>query len=367
MIIALAALHQLSTSQDAGPPSSLDDLVPASSCNNRKTFNIVWSCLTTIFACTWIAVHPNLPVNGEWPFVRRLKIFVLALIAPELIVSWALRQWISSRRLARIYKDYGWTQTHGFFAIMGGFQICESDGTGLRTLKVDELEPYVKDHAITVSKEEILDKSKGDFLSKALVLLQVSWFVLQILARANQHLAITELEFVTLGYAILNFVTYFCWLNKPLDVQYPIKITTRSEVTSTDSPTPSTTPPHHSRDDSELSAEGYHGQYLPNDNHDAPSSLLTEAQEREPTDISLSGHEFWLSLQRAKKIHGPRTAHTRLGLHTKSKMLARPWLVWLQLYWGSLIVWDGTLSFQPKPKDGYGALYPLPLRPFRLY
>ncbi|KAG5350001.1 hypothetical protein C0989_000759, partial [Termitomyces sp. Mn162] len=241
VIVALAIFRQLSTLQDPGPLLS-GDLTPASSCNDRKVLNIVWSCLTTIFACTWIAIHPNLPVNEEWPLIHRLKIFTTGLIAPELIVVLATRQWISSCCLASKYKDYGWTKTHGFFVIMGGFQICESDGRSPHTLKANEIEPYLKDHTITVSAEEILDKSKGDFLSKALVLLQVFWFILQVLARITQHLAITELELVTLGYAILNFIVYFCWWNKPFDVHYPIKFNKQpsSKSSKNSVPMPST-------------------------------------------------------------------------------------------------------------------------------
>ncbi|KAG6905872.1 hypothetical protein DXG01_017179 [Tephrocybe rancida] len=223
MLIALT-LRGLALSQVTGQLSSPDNQVPASSCNDRSISGIIWSCLTTIFACTWIAIHPNIPQHGERPIVRRLKIFVTAIIAPELIILWSLRQWFASRRLARELKDYGWTQTHGFFAIMGGFQICESERTPRHIDDPDDLLPYLVEKQITISEEEILDRSKGDILSKIIVLLQVSWFILQVLARAIQHLPITELEISTIAFAALNFVTYFCWWNKPYDVQYPIII-----------------------------------------------------------------------------------------------------------------------------------------------
>ncbi|KAH0579937.1 hypothetical protein H2248_002758 [Termitomyces sp. 'cryptogamus'] len=229
--------QRFSTPEYRGLVSSSNDLVPAPSYNVRTTLEIVWSCLTTIFACIWIAIHPNVPGNGEQPFARRLKIFTIALFAPETVIWWATQQWISSRQLARKNRKYKWTQTHGFFAIMGGIQICEPDGSSPSTLDRKELECYLEDGTITVSKEEILDRSKGDFLSKALVLLQVSWYVLQVLVRAIQHLAITELELVTLGYAILNFITYFCWWNKPLDVHYPIKINKPSNSSTSSSTT----------------------------------------------------------------------------------------------------------------------------------
>ncbi|KAG6914034.1 hypothetical protein DXG01_002848 [Tephrocybe rancida] len=222
MILALS-LHQI-LAQDTVPPSSLGDLVPASSCSDRSISSIVWSCLTTIFACTWIAIHPNIPRSSERPILRRLKIFAMALVAPELIVLWALRQWLSSRKLAHKYKEFGWTQTHGFFVIMGGFHVGELGGVPL-VLDSEDLGPYLQNRDIDISEKDIQDRSKGDVLSKCLVMLQVTWFVLQVLARAAQHLAITELEIVTLAFAVLNFMTYFCWWNKPLDVNCSIRVT----------------------------------------------------------------------------------------------------------------------------------------------
>ncbi|KAG6870965.1 hypothetical protein C0995_009390, partial [Termitomyces sp. Mi166 len=113
---------------------------------------------------------------------------------------------------------------------MGGFQVCKPDDTSNpMTLHPDDIRPYLENHDIVISKEEIMDRSKGDILSKCLVLLQVTWFILQVLARAIQHLAISELEIVTLAFALLNLMIYFCWWNKPLDVNHPIRISAYHE------------------------------------------------------------------------------------------------------------------------------------------
>ncbi|KAG6909621.1 hypothetical protein DXG01_016403 [Tephrocybe rancida] len=118
---------------------------------------------------------------------------------------------------------------------MGGFEVCESDDTSTASrLDPASLTPYLEKHQITITEDEIMDKSKGDLLSKSLVLLQVSWFILQFLARAIQRLAITELELVTVAFAILNFMTYFFWWNKPLDVQYPVMVKISSQPTDGD-------------------------------------------------------------------------------------------------------------------------------------
>lgn len=71
-----------------------------------------------------------------------------------------------------------------------------------------------------IEESEIQDRSKGDVISKLLVLTQVTWFILQFFARLVQHLPATEIEVVTLAYAILNMVTYACWWYKPLAVQF---------------------------------------------------------------------------------------------------------------------------------------------------
>ncbi|KAF8072094.1 hypothetical protein FPV67DRAFT_1412022 [Lyophyllum atratum] len=161
-----------------------------SPCNDlevcRSISDIVWSCLGTILACTWVAIHPNIAAPSENFMARRAKIFVVALIAPELIVLWAFRQRLAARRLTRKFKEFGWTTTHSFFALMGGFTVS-TDTQPLSTLDPDALEPYLRNHDIDVTEEEIWDKSKGDALAKSLVVLQVVWFILQLLARAIEN------------------------------------------------------------------------------------------------------------------------------------------------------------------------------------
>jgi hypothetical protein len=73
----------------------------------RTMWNIIWSCLVTIFGCTWVAVHPNLPNAEEKWFMtalRRLQLMVMALIAPELVILWAMRQWVAAHSLAKRHK-----------------------------------------------------------------------------------------------------------------------------------------------------------------------------------------------------------------------------------------------------------------------
>ena len=87
-----------------------------------------------------------------------------------------------------------------------------------------------------ITEADISDKSKGDFLSKLIAILQTTWFILQCIARGQQKLAITELELVTLALASLNAIMYAFWWIKPLGVQEPIRIYFKTEVKAEEQP-----------------------------------------------------------------------------------------------------------------------------------
>ncbi|KAF8581442.1 hypothetical protein K439DRAFT_1636153 [Ramaria rubella] len=212
-------------------PSSCKDID-----NCRTLQDIVWSCLVTVFSCTWVAIHPNIPspdVGRVKIALRRLGLFVGALIAPELVITWAMRQWLAARKVAMQHQSHGWSQTHGFFALMGGFILIQ-DHHAPFTLELDEIEQLSRDGDIdfpSIAEKEIEDKSKGDGFSKAFVLVQTIWFALQCIARAVQGLSITELEVATLAFVALNLVTYGLWWNKPLNVQCPHPVRSNSMTT----------------------------------------------------------------------------------------------------------------------------------------
>jgi hypothetical protein len=85
--------------------------------NSRTLLGIIWSCITTIFLCTWVAIHPNLPrpidTTGNTSFWRRrahqiscffrdkVVMFICALLVPEYILAWAIRQFIAATRIAK--------------------------------------------------------------------------------------------------------------------------------------------------------------------------------------------------------------------------------------------------------------------------
>lgn len=249
-----------------------------STCNNlhhcRTIWNIIWSCIATISACTWVTIHPNVPAPNDTKFAmfwRRVKVVLIALVAPEFIVMWAIRQWIVARELSRAVRAAGespngntyrtkdgkgascvvsniffsdvltqereWTKTHGFFASMGGFmlshngQLCHTLNAspyGIRRMIPPLIEYNYVDFNVTA--KEINDRSKGDMLSKCLVVLQTTWFAMQCIARGVQSFPITELELVTLAFVSLNLVTYVLWWNKPLNVQCAIPVVLKRTI-----------------------------------------------------------------------------------------------------------------------------------------
>ncbi|KAG1778895.1 hypothetical protein EV702DRAFT_143345 [Suillus placidus] len=277
------------------------DSFQAPSFTTRTMWIIVSSSVLTLFACIYSAIHPNIPSPKDSPnriLRRRIGIMIMALIAPELIVIWAMRQWFSARSVTRRFKesgypsvrpeqeqsekkesveapeqhgnrflrflhflrllpvvlvkgvlsvpvfiwhflghlvrwvkahfseqseDHAWTQTHSFFVLMGGFMLY-LDGEPYCTLRPDYILTLIRKEYIdapTLTAKQIHDKNKGNAISKGLIMLQVAWFVMQLITRAIYHLETTQLEVGTLAFAVLNFLTYTVWWNKPLNVQCP--------------------------------------------------------------------------------------------------------------------------------------------------
>ena len=74
---------------------------------DRSIWDILWSCLATVFACSWVSIHPNIPAPNEsrWRiFLRRLELMFWAVVGPEMIITWAFRQWLGARNLEKLHK-----------------------------------------------------------------------------------------------------------------------------------------------------------------------------------------------------------------------------------------------------------------------
>ncbi|OAX32660.1 hypothetical protein K503DRAFT_860202 [Rhizopogon vinicolor AM-OR11-026] len=228
------------------------DSVEAPSFTNRTMWSIVSSSALTLFACVYSAIHPNIPSPRDGPLRilwRRIGMMIMALIAPELIATWAMRQRLCARSLTKRFKgsghfgsdrpqersdsdiecakapaeqyelqdegyektrifvaraqgyegsptdsaaerckkwlkdciseeseDYAWTDTHSFFVLMGGFMLY-FEGKPYHTLSPDQLLDMINTGSIgapILTANQIHDKSKGNAISKGLVILQVA-------------------------------------------------------------------------------------------------------------------------------------------------------------------------------------------------
>lgn len=112
----IAPLSTSDVSPSALTESSINTISSQTTCNDIKTCRtldqIIGSCLVTILACVWFAVHGNVPAPKQEPshhpniFVKRVQrarsvildqreaaiIISVGLIAPECILAWAVRQ-----------------------------------------------------------------------------------------------------------------------------------------------------------------------------------------------------------------------------------------------------------------------------------
>ncbi|KIK64590.1 hypothetical protein GYMLUDRAFT_397989 [Collybiopsis luxurians FD-317 M1] len=112
LTILVLSLQSLRTSSEMEVNDTL--AIPRNTCDNlyqcRSLFQIIWSCLSVLIACTWVSVHPNMPAphDGFWRILgRKIGLMIVTVIAPEILVLWAVRQWFLARELSRRYRYKG--------------------------------------------------------------------------------------------------------------------------------------------------------------------------------------------------------------------------------------------------------------------
>jgi hypothetical protein len=103
--------------------SAFGETLPISSIERREdvsqtrtVWDIIRTCLSTIFLCTWGSLHPNISSTQDEPDMSRrdklrkwlvdlltykLPLFVWALLVPEYILAWAIRQYITAGEIQK--------------------------------------------------------------------------------------------------------------------------------------------------------------------------------------------------------------------------------------------------------------------------
>ncbi|KAF9004260.1 hypothetical protein BDQ17DRAFT_1241543, partial [Cyathus striatus] len=198
-----------------------DDSAPLFNCNQRSILDIIWSCLMTLFLCTWVAVYPDVPGRFETNkkiLMQRLKAMCWTIMFPELVLAQAVGEYFDARNFFNKYKapDREWTMKHAHFLRMGGF----------RDVKFRNFQYYLdclSDGDIpkfpNITEADIQDKSKADGLSKIIVATQSLWFIVQCIGRIAKGLALTPLEVTTLAVTTCTFMLSIVWWHKPFDVR----------------------------------------------------------------------------------------------------------------------------------------------------
>ena len=130
MILLLSFLYQILANSQTVSTASIEPLLSAadgnrttlhkeisppwvSSSNTRGTSDILWSCLITLTACVYTALHLNIPPANEGKlrfYLRKSKWVAVALFAPEIVLYCALTQFLEARKLVNELNELWATQ-----------------------------------------------------------------------------------------------------------------------------------------------------------------------------------------------------------------------------------------------------------------
>ncbi|KIX08801.1 uncharacterized protein Z518_03458 [Rhinocladiella mackenziei CBS 650.93] len=88
---------------------------------------------------------------------------------------------------------------------------------------------YAREHGLIaklpqISENEIEDKNKGDPIVKALAIVQALWLGIELIMRWVQGLPSSQLEVMTLAFAVCSFLTYLMLWSKPKDVMTRVHV-----------------------------------------------------------------------------------------------------------------------------------------------
>jgi len=239
----------------------------------RGTLGLLWECLFAYFLCLWTAIHVD--ACGDWEdkfgwclltfFLPEVTLFVATtayftarevreganegirdarqpaptgLEGSEISVDLALlnpssmspqeTQHASSCPVSQKIVGPGarWGLTHGYLVEMGALQF-KLHQTGQKFLDPDGIRRLAKCNMLPTVRflnRKIKALQKSDKLAKTLVCIQVSWLVIQAIARRIEMLPVTLLELNTIAQVWITLVLYGVWWYKPQGIAEAIEI-----------------------------------------------------------------------------------------------------------------------------------------------
>ena len=120
-----------------------------------------------------------------------------------------------------VHQRKFWTHTHTAYVNMGGLRVVVQDDKkpfiiiGHDIAEIDFDSAYSPLRLFSMSKDEILDKSKEDWFTKLITVIQIVWLVLSVIARRASGLPASQLEILTLAFAAVALATYVVQWTKP--------------------------------------------------------------------------------------------------------------------------------------------------------
>ncbi|KAI4146596.1 MAG: hypothetical protein LQ340_005870, partial [Diploschistes diacapsis] len=81
-----------------------------------------------------------------------------------------------------------------------------------------------------IEESQIRDKNKVDTTLRFITLFQTVFFLINLIIRTTQGLAVTALELSTSAFVVVGLMTTLCWLRKPADVQSREVISTKTPI-----------------------------------------------------------------------------------------------------------------------------------------
>ncbi|KAE8442967.1 hypothetical protein EG329_002505 [Mollisiaceae sp. DMI_Dod_QoI] len=246
--------------------SALPGTTYVSGQNVRGTTTILWNCLSIIFLCTWNIQHLNVSAARPqtdstlqsiwWAILdsrRRIKWMVFTMIVPEYLVGKAFGEWLGAKRgvpemVFNADDGIEWGKIHSYIANMGYFVVDFSDllvneqarpfpsqVSSLKdissiqqinfrrlqhrcwALNTAQLHEAVERGLVDlprVSSRQLEKLDRGEKLARALALIQITYLIVQLIARKVLKLPSTQLEIAALAFSVSSIITYILYWHR---------------------------------------------------------------------------------------------------------------------------------------------------------
>ncbi|KAH9477833.1 hypothetical protein JR316_0010065 [Psilocybe cubensis] len=201
---------------------------PSQQCQTRV--HIIRSFFAMTFLCAAVSVKPNMGDAGErqWRHIfRQVKLAFWAAIVPELILLWALKQYVGARSLQQEFSRQRWTMAHGHFMQMGGFTLYGTDHKPIGVLSSVQFRKLLLSgqiHFPEITEDDIWDRSKNNTPIKLFSLCQMTWFMVQIFERGRRGLLMTPFDILGLSSVVASALLFRLWWDKPLNVRCSVPV-----------------------------------------------------------------------------------------------------------------------------------------------